>query len=117
MFRKFFERAAGKSSLFNIKCDLERLESWFPHNVPGSSKTLFTLVQNITYAFSNNAPTDDIHQLITTASADFPPELRQIVDHAFWCVAASQRGDTPMVAFHDGCISELFQTATGRPLR
>jgi hypothetical protein len=116
MFKKFFERAAAKASLTNMKFDLDRLASSFPHNIPSASKALFELLENITLAFSNNASDAEVQQILTAKSATYPTALREILDQLFRLIVAYRRGDSAAVSAHDSRINELFQAATGRSI-
>jgi hypothetical protein len=116
MFKKFFERAAAKASLVNIKFDLDNLGRAFPHNVSATSKALFSLLENITLAFSNNASEAEVQQVIAAKSETNPDVLKEILDHLFRLILASSRGDTTAVNRHDERINELFRSATGTPV-
>ena len=116
MFKKFFERAAAKASLVNIKFDLDNLARAFPHNASAASKAIFSLLENITLAFSNNASEAEVQELIAAKSATFTSVLKDILDHLFRLILASTRGDTAAVNRHDERINELFRSATGAPL-
>ncbi len=115
MLKKFFERAAAKASLVNIKFDLDNLARAFPHNVPASSKALFSLLENIILAFSNNASEAEVQQVIDSKAATYPNVLKEILDHLFRLILASTRGDTGTVNRLDEQINELFRLATGVP--
>jgi hypothetical protein len=116
MFKKFFERAAAKASMVNMKFDLDRLASSFPHNIPGASNALFELLENITFAFSNDASDAEVQQVIAAKSANYPSALREILDQFFRLILAARRGDPATVIKHDSRINDLFQSATGGSL-
>jgi hypothetical protein len=116
MFKKFLERAAAKSSMVNMKFDLDRLDSAFPHNVPAASKALLELLENIILAFSNNASEAEVQKVIMAKSVSYPIALKDILDHLLRLILASNRGDTATVNIHEAQIDELFRSATGSPL-
>ena len=79
MFKKLFTRAAAKASLTNMRFDLDRLISSFPHNIPEASKGIFSLIENGTLALSNNASEAEIGEVIASKSVRASDPLKDIL--------------------------------------
>ncbi len=116
MFKKLLARAAAKASLANMKFDLDRLSSAFPQNPSVASKALFTLMENISLAFGNQATVVEVQTVISARSGAYPSGLTAILDDLVELTAAVERGDSSKVSECDKRINELFLQATGSPL-
>ncbi len=116
MFKKFFERAAAKASLTNMKFDLDALAGSFPHSPASASKALFSLLENSTLALSNNASEHELQHTVASKSSSYAPELRDIVAQLVQLSVASRRGDTATLNASDSRINDLFASATGTAL-
>lgn len=116
MFKRFFEKMAGKASLTNIKFDLDNLRQSFPHSAPAASKYLFQLIENITLARENGISSEDVTAVIQNKSDPLDPELQEIVTSIHQLVVASSSGDEERVTQLDAKINQAFRAAVGSPI-
>ena len=115
MFKRLFQRAAAKASLTNIKFDLDRLSAAFPEKPQAVSKAMFTLMENISFAFDNHASVEEVKAVISARSGAYPAALKDILENLVE-LAAVEGGDTAKISQYDSRLSELFREATGAPL-
>lgn len=116
MFAKLFKRAAAKACLINIKFDLDRMRGVFPHCPSAASKTMFTLMENISLAFGNGASVEEVRVVIRTRAGGYPATLRDILDSLVDLAAAVERNDLARVSECDRRINDLFHQATATRL-
>ena len=116
MFKRFFEKMAGKASLTNVKFDLDNLRQSFPHSPTAASKYLFKLLQNVTLARENGMSDVDVTAAIQSKAKLLPPELQQIATAVHNLIVASASGDAERVSQLDAEINRVFRDTTGYPL-
>lgn len=116
MFKRFFEKMAGKASLTNIKFDLDNLQQSFPHSSSAASKYLFNLLENITLARENGMSDADVTTAIQSKVSSPSPELQQIVTAVHKLVVASASGNSDRISQLDAEINRVFRDTTGSPL-
>jgi len=115
MFKKLLSFAAAKASITNIRFDIDRLRSSFPHDVPKASKAIFSLLENISMALSNNAAELDVRNAIQKAT-EASPDVSQLAHNVLDLVLAVRRKDTGEINSCDAIICGIFKAKTGSQL-
>lgn len=116
MFKKFFNKLAGKASLDNIRMDLGELRRAFPLDPMKSSKLIFKISDQMCFAFANSVPPSDVKGLIDQSCQGSSEELRQIMDCLYGLNTARFQDDPATALTMEQEMKEIFSLACGYPL-
>ena len=111
----FFSRMAGKSSLVNIKYDLDNLRKVFP-NPNASSKYIFLLLENMILAKQNDVSDGDISKCLSEKLQEAPEDLEALVQSVFAIVKSALQDQPEQRNKAERQFYQKFQEATGAPL-
>jgi len=115
MFTKLFKKLAGKAGLDNIRFDLGQLTESFPRDPAGSSKLLFQLYDQVSLAFANHVPRQDLKTLVCGACQSCGG-LQQILERLFAMAGANFDDDHAAASSIEQDLKDCFLSATGFPL-
>jgi hypothetical protein len=116
MFSKLLEKLAGKAGLDNIRCDLERLKQSFRLDPIRASKLVFTLSDQICFAFANQVSRQDVKNIIEHSCQHSSDGFRQIVNLLFALDVAISDDERETALRLEQEMKESFLFATGFPL-
>jgi len=116
MLGGFFNKLAGKSSLYNMKCDLDGIHGSLPRSAGSASKHLLSLMVNIMYARDNGVSDAQIARVISDSCASRQPELQSLAKAAHETVVAAleQRPDSVL---SEQQLAKVFRDVTGSEFR
>lgn len=78
MLKNLLHKMAGKSSLFNIKCSIDKLSRFFPDSPNRISKEFYNLIIDISYARDNGVSSEAIRNTILKKCEAHTTEIRHI---------------------------------------
>ena len=116
MFKRFFEKMAGKASLTNIGFDIRNLSQTFPQAPSDASKYLFRLLESVIYAQSNGVPDTMISQAIEGHVESLCSEIGDMARAVHAIAVATANGNQEEVNRLERRLAEIFTGATGVPL-
>lgn len=114
MILKLIENAAAKTSLINMKYDMQRLVRSYPNYPESSTKEIVKFTQNACLALLNGASIADVH--LTVQQYPLDEGLRGLLKVAVDLAEAISAKDELAIDQIGGALESAFTEKTGVPM-
>ena len=114
MFHALLQKAAAKSNVYNMSCDLKRLLAVFPRDPIASSRYLIAFAEDVALAMENSVSSDELVVRTGNQIGDTGhPALGFMLCTLIEGVAAAQQNHKPLAAQRLAAVDQIFKQQVG----